>query len=396
MRTLPTPRAVARHLFTSYEKYRLNRLGHANCKHRRIEQELSRLVAASGALLRMETVGRSVEGRSINLISCGSGGKTILLWSQMHGDESTATLALMDIFHFVVRQSVREPWVKRLLQKTTLRVIPMLNPDGAQRVQRQTAVHIDMNRDALALATPEARILRMIHRRCAPAYGFNLHDQPVSSVGASSNVAAIALLAPAVDEKNSVPLVRKRAIRVAAVIAHSLRPLIGGHIARYDNTFEPRAFGDNMQHWGTSTVLIESGHWPNDPEKHFVRRVSVAAIVSALWAVATGSLHDATPADYTDLPLNGKSVYDILIRNVVLEHPDGWRHPVDIGLMMAHGRRTGSRRDAITIQQIGDLHTSTGLEVIPGRKGRLASNEISVDKTLSLEKLLALLRLRHV
>jgi len=63
---------------------------------------------------------------------------------------------------------------------------------------------------------------------------------------------------------------------------------------------------------------------------------------------------------------------------------------------MAHGRRTGSRRDAITIQQIGDLHTSTGLEVIPGRKGRLASNEISVDKTLSLEKLLALLRLRHV
>jgi hypothetical protein len=314
----------------------------------------------------------------------------------MHGDESTATLALMDIFHFVVCQSVRERWVRELLQNTTLRVIPMLNPDGAQRTRRHTAVHIDMNRDALALATPEARVLRAIHQRYSPAYGFNLHDQPVSSVGASNAVAAIALLAPAVNEKTSVPLVRKRAMHLAAVIAQSLRPLIGGHIARYDDTFEPRAFGDAMQRWGTSTVLIESGHWPNDLEKYFVRKVSAAAIASALWAVATGSFRDATIADYAELPLNGKSVYDILIRNVVLEHPDGWRHPVDIGLMMAHGRRTGSHRDVVTIQQIGDLHTSMGLEEIPGHRVRLACGKISVDKTLSLEKLLSLLLLRYV
>ena len=390
--THPTPRALARHLFSSYKHYRLNHLGPANCRHRVIEREVVRLCAMSDGLLNREIVGYSVEGRTINLISCGSGRKKVLLWSQMHGDESTATLALMDIFHFFVRRSVRDAWVKRLLQETRLYVIPMLNPDGAQRVQRHTAVQIDLNRDALALATPEAKVLLDIHRRCSPAYGFNLHDQNVSSVGASPSVAALSLLAPPVDGKNSLPPARKRAMRVAAVIVNSLRPFLDGHIAKYDDSFEPRAFGDTLQSLGTGTVLIESGQWPDDPEKLFIRKVNVVGILSGLWAIATGALGEARIADYTHLALNGKSVYDIVIRDLILEHVNGWSHSVDIGLKMAHGRRSGSRRDLVTIEQIGDLRRLTGLEIIPGHKRRLASNKVRIDRTLPLGKLLALLR----
>ena len=40
-----------------------------------------------------------------------------------------------------------------------------------------------------------------------------------------------------------------------------------GQVGRYNDDFEPRAFGDNIQKWGTSTILIESGGYPNDIEK---------------------------------------------------------------------------------------------------------------------------------
>jgi len=53
----------------------------------------------------------------------------------------------------------------------------MLNPDGAERFTRRTAQMIDMNRDASALATPEAKILKSTHDMYQPEYGFNLHDQ---------------------------------------------------------------------------------------------------------------------------------------------------------------------------------------------------------------------------
>ena len=53
----------------------------------------------------------------------------------------------------------------------------MLNPDGAERGARRNAQGIDVNRDALNLATPEGRLLKAVRDRHQPILGFNLHDQ---------------------------------------------------------------------------------------------------------------------------------------------------------------------------------------------------------------------------
>jgi len=42
-------------------------------------------------------LGSSVKGIPINLYRVGKGNKKILLWSQMHGNESTTTKALFDV-----------------------------------------------------------------------------------------------------------------------------------------------------------------------------------------------------------------------------------------------------------------------------------------------------------
>ena len=388
-----TPNTLAKHLFKTYAEFRLENLGAHNCTHGEITPLLQDLVARSKNLLTLQKLGISIEGRSINMVSCGSGAKKILLWSQMHGDESTATLALMDIFNFLLHYGRGEKWIHEILTECTLFFIPMLNPDGAERLQRRTAVGIDMNRDAETLATPEARILRDAQRRLAPSFGFNLHDQELSSVGTSKNVTVLALLAPAVDDKKSNPRVRRRAIRVAALIAQSLKQFAEGHLAQYDDSYEPRAFGDSMQGWGTSTVLIESGHWPKDPQKAFIRKLNFVAILSAVRAISNGSYEDVELDWYTSLPQNGKKMYDIIIRGVLLQHASSWSHRVDIGLSRSPVRERISASTMVTIEEIGDLSTCGALEVIGGGGRRISHSILGIEKVLSLKDLLDALQL---
>jgi len=235
------PSAPAELLFASHEEYKVSHVRSSNCRHAVVAAELRNIVDGSNGLLAIREIGQSLEERGISMVSCGTGPKHILLWSQMHGDEATATLALLDLFQFLARRATADQWVESMLERTMIHAIPMLNPDGAERMQRHTAVHIDMNRDAQMLATPEARILRDAQRQLSPFFGFNLHDQPLSSVGNTTRVAALALLAPALDEERSQTPVRRRAMQIGALIVRSLAPFVGGHIATYDDAFEPRA-----------------------------------------------------------------------------------------------------------------------------------------------------------
>src|SRR5690606_41600774 len=61
------------------------------------------------------------------------------------------------------------------------------------------------------------------------------------------------------------------AMKIAAGINQLLQAYVPGGVAKYDDTYSPRSFGDNFQSWGTRTVLIESGGYKGDPEKQFIR-----------------------------------------------------------------------------------------------------------------------------
>ncbi|MBI5473601.1 MAG: peptidase M14 [Ignavibacteriae bacterium] len=387
-----TPNMLARHLFSIYEHFRLDHLTPLNCRHDVVVPELRALVGKSNGVLRCEALGRSLEGRSINLVTCGRGTKRILLWSQMHGDEYTATLALMDIFNFIGQQR-KEKWLRDMLDETTLYFIPMLNPDGAEKRQRRTAQNIDMNRDALQLGTPEARALRGLQQKLRPQFGFNLHDQDLATVGDSGEVTALALLAPPSERKRTSSPVRTRAMRVAALLARVLHQFIPRNIATYPDAFEPRAFGDNFQALGTSTVLIESGHWPDDRNKQFVRKLNFVGILTALRCIGNGSYQDVELDAYRTLPQNGKAIYDIIIRDVLLEHSSGWSHTVDIGLAIP--TNDYSNPQTVIIKELGDLSTFTALETIAGRQRRISSAALTIESPVELKTLLDVLQLPH-
>ncbi len=309
--------------------------------------------------IRVEEIGRSVERRPIRAIGFGEGPTTVLLWSQMHGDESTATMAIADIVRFLAAAD-GDPLRERLRRSLTITFVPMLNPDGAARFRRENALGIDVNRDARRLATPEAQALKSMRDRIRPDFGFNLHDQSARTLAGEGGLqAAIALLAPAADEQRSYGRVRARARLLAAVIARALASEIPRRVAKYDDTFEPRAFGDLMQQWGTSTVLIESGALPDDPEKQRLRALNVAAILAALDAIATRSWEGADADDYERLPFNSRVAWDVLLRGgrLVL---GGEAFPADVALTYDDAvARTGPR-----LRDVGDLGRGEAIDTV--------------------------------
>jgi beta-lactamase class A len=300
-------------------------------EHAELWRELNRIVDGASALYR-EEIARSLDGRPIQLVRFGSGPTPVLFWSQMHGDETTASRALADLFNYMAT-SPDEPRVQRWAERLTILAVPMLNPDGADAHQRRGSHGIDINRDARALATPEGRALKAVQERFQPRYGFNLHDQnPRSRTGASQRLAAMALLAPPPDAAATPTASFVRAQQLTAHLARVMAPFVGEHLTRFDDSYNARAFGDGMQSWGVSTVLVETGSWRGDDSKHYLRTVNFATLTGALDAIADGSYATADIDLYHSLPPNGRAVHDLVIRGgtVVLPGREPFRADVAI------------------------------------------------------------------
>lgn len=303
---------------------------------RRFKQEsVNALIAkrSENPAYKIKKVGESFEGRPIQSLQIGTGPRKILLWTQMHGDEATATMAVFDILNFLEARndgfdSVRE----RILSETTLYFVPMLNPDGAERFQRRNAQNIDINRDALHLQAPESRILKELQQTLQPEFGFNLHDKnPRYSVGNSSKLATISFLATAYDHAKNVNSVREKAIQVIVSMNRVLQQYIPDQIGRWNEDHEPRAFGDNIQKWGTTLILIESGGYVADPEKQYIRKLNFMAIVTALKSIAENSYSNEGREDYYALPENSRYIFDFLIRNATIRS-DHKSYQADLGI----------------------------------------------------------------
>jgi hypothetical protein len=154
--------------------------------------------------------------------------------------------------------------------------------------------------------------------------------------------------------------VRDRARQVAAVLATGLGEDLPGRTAKYDDTFNSRAFGDLIQLWGTSTVLIESGSLPDDPQKQELRRVNVMLLLTALEAIATERHEEADPDTYEDLPFNRGVTSDILLTGGWIVQPAG--APVRLDLALTYEDPVA--RTGLHLGDVGDLEGAVAMDTI--------------------------------
>ena len=323
--------------------------------------ELQRLAELYRGEIQLEEAGRSFEGRPVYLVTLGHGSRTVFLWSQMHGDEPSATPALLDIAHFLLSRA-DEPEAAAILDGLTLLMIPMLNPDGAEVYERRNLQGIDINRDALNRATPEGQILKRIRDEYEPMLGFNLHDQNRrTSVGDTGVLATNAVLAVAGDKEGTVTPGRLLAKRACTAIVEALAPYVPGGMARYDEDWSPRSFGDNITAWGTPVVLIESGGVPPGRGFEDLTRLNFVAILTVLKGLVRDDLKGYDPQVYTDLLRNENDAWaDVVVRDGFIRQPgfdESYRADLAFNLRVddrdAAGCATGSAVSS-RIVEIGD------------------------------------------
>ncbi len=349
-------------LFNDYNKYIEPTLSTEFIRHSEMIKCLGAL--KSKGLFCTEKLGESVEKRDIFSVSFGSGKIKILAWSQIHGDEPTATAALFDLLNFFSGDDQFNNFRKNLLSKITFHFIPMVNPDGAEKYQRENAFNIDLNRDTLRLESPESKILWNYASKIESEFGFNLHDQnSYYTAGRTNKTTAISLLAPPTNYVKSIGYVREKSMQVICKIHEALSNFIPKQIARYNDDFEPRAFGDNFTKKGISSILIESGFYKDNTDKNFVRKLNFIALLSAFYSISEKDFEKVDYTQYFDIPENEELLFDLLLRNLTINY-NGKNFTIDIGINREKylDANTGKFYYKSSIADIGDLSIFYGIE----------------------------------
>ncbi|HUX92195.1 MAG TPA: M14 family zinc carboxypeptidase [Ignavibacteriaceae bacterium] len=382
-------------IYYDYQNYLEKSLSNRRIKYSDILPLINQL--RSNNIFTISEAGKSAEGRDIFLIKIGKGKTKVFLWTQMHGDESTATMALFDIFNFFASNDSYSTVKDNLFEKLTIYFMPMVNPDGAELFQRRNVFDIDINRDFVMLQTPEAKILKETFDNINAEFGFNLHDQStLYSTGHSYNTATLSFLAPAFDIEKSVSPAREKSMKIIGNLFNTMSSFIPGHIAKYPDEFEPRAFGDNFQGLGMSTILIESGGWKDDTEKQFIRKLNFISLLIALKSIADESYNHESIETYNSIPFNEKDLLDLILRNLKYKK-GGHEYIFDIGIIRTelNGLSSSDYFVKSSIEEIGDLSVLfgyedldlDGMEVFPGKTFPKEFSTMEEVEKLDLNKL---------
>ena len=236
----------------------------------------------------------------------------------MHGNETTTTKALFDLFNFFDNESNCQ---NQLLNYFTFCFIPMLNPDGAKLYTRENANKIDLNRDAQKLSQPESLMLRQVYNEFKPDFCYNLHDQrTIFGVGTTNKPATISFLAPAFNKECSINNTRLKAISNIVAMNKVLQKYIPNQVGRFDDAFNLNCIGDTFQLLGTPTILIEAGHFQNDYNRDISRNYIFIALLSSFTAISENVIVSNDFNEYMNISQNNPVFFDFVYKNIKINY----------------------------------------------------------------------------
>lgn len=144
------------------------------------------------SLISLETIGKTQKGKDIYgvKIACETGASDkmrVVYMARVHGDEPGGTEGLL----YFLDRITKDACLQSVLDKIDIYLLPMVNVDGGEKMIRQTANGIDLNRDQVRMESPEAVAMRSYVNRIDPHVCVDFHEyQPLKS--------AYALISPEV------------------------------------------------------------------------------------------------------------------------------------------------------------------------------------------------------
>ena len=277
----------------------------------KILNNLLKVLVRSESLL---IVGKSVNLLPIYGLKLGNGPVKVLMWSQMHGNESTTTRAIIRIL-----EDLKSGKASMMLNNLSLFIIPQLNPDGAATYTRCNANGVDLNRDAVNLTQPESIALKGVFDEFKPHFCFNLHGQrTIFAAGKKGQPSVLSFLSPAVNYEGSITQSRLKAMQIIVAIKNNLSTSLENQIGRYDASFNINCVGDLFTSLGTPTVLFEAGHYPMDYDRDITLNFVHNAIMIGLNVIAKEDYIKFNPDEYLQIPENSKDYTDIIVHGVTI------------------------------------------------------------------------------
>ena len=345
-----------------------------------IEMELQKLPVC----FNLRTEGFSVSKKPVRSVSFGKGKTKVLLWSQMHGNETTTTKAVFDLLKFFENPE-KHALAQEILSACTLKIIPVLNPDGAEAYTRENINKVDLNRDAQHLSQPESRVLHKVFEDFKPNFCFNLHDQrTIYSAGKSQKSAVLSFLSPSMDVEKTVNTTRKVSMHHIVAVNDSLQQFVPRHIGRYDDAFNPHCVGDKFQSLGVPTILFEAGHFPNDYQREHTRSLAFMSLLAALRSISKKPYDQNGFHRYALIPENQKLFFDVLIRNVLLDGKN-----CDIGIRFREKLKNQQVEFVPFLSEISDLQGFYGHKEIKGHRKNISINDSnSIDIGAEIKKII--------
>ena len=306
---------------------------------------------------KLQKIGFSEKDTPIYSVNFGNGPINILIWSQMHGNEATTTKSLIDCLN-LFNSSNNEFITNNLCVK----IIPILNPDGANSYCRLNSNNIDLNRDAQELTQSESRVLRDLFDEFKPHYCFNMHDQrTIYSAGDDYYPATLSFLSPSQDNNRSLTINRKIGMKIISNLRHEIDPYIPNQISRYDDKFNINCVGDKFQSLGVPTILFEAGHYDNDYNRDITRKYMMFAIYQTFLSIINKSYINYSTNNYFDIPENKPTYFDVLIKGVSFDK--NLKDIRDVGILYSESLEKSNINFTPFVAKIGDLSSYYGHKI---------------------------------
>jgi murein tripeptide amidase MpaA len=253
-------------------------------------------------------------------VKVGTGDTTLMIVTQVHGDEPMGTEAALQLLREMAGNS---PRAAALREELTLLVMPRTNPDGWERYQdrdfadgldpRRNSNGEDLNRwfgpaSPTTALVPETVAVEQVVATYRPDLVLDYHHQ-VTYETAAGDMATMSVLW-ATNPLVAQPLADDGK-RAAAIIGAALEQQGHATVTLYptSNTATTARNGLALE-YGVPTLLVEQRGQQEAGQKSsgVLVREALLSMRAVAYALADGSVDDVDPADALDLPARGRQV----------------------------------------------------------------------------------------
>lgn len=254
--------------------------------------------------------GHSGEGRpllGVFLAEGEPGGKpTVSFTGSQHGNEPSGSDAALLLATYL---AWGDDAAKALLEAVNVYVLVCANPDGRERDQRGNAGDVDVNRDHMNLATPEARVLHAAFDRVDPVVTVDLHQfgSPPLDVPPTPVSSEVIFEVASVQNPLAYPGIVAASHDLEGAVVQAVSAAFGpGSASSYPPTQSSQDSSIHRNHYGMHnalSLLFEARRpLPEYATEVQLHLVGAEAVLAAVQADPQGPLAAQAEAEHEALP----------------------------------------------------------------------------------------------